>query len=124
MLDYSNNTDRWRLLSKELVLKQEVINRNKSSLKELTDKLKEKGNEIVLMRSENFLLDQEIYELDENLAVEREIQNMNERIPPEISELTIHELRGHLLSASQEYLTLMAHNKTVKEKLKKCALAV
>jgi len=37
MLDYQNTSDRWKLLSKELQLKQEVINRQKTTLKELTD---------------------------------------------------------------------------------------
>jgi hypothetical protein len=57
MLDYTSVPDRWKLLSKELVLKQEVINRNKKELKELSDQIKTKGHEIVALRSENFLLD-------------------------------------------------------------------
>lgn len=40
MLDYTNVADRWKLLSKELILKQEVINRNKSELYSLSDQIK------------------------------------------------------------------------------------
>jgi hypothetical protein len=50
------------------------------------------------------MLDQEIYELDENLSVEKQIHNMHDDLPAEIAQLTTHELRGHLLSASAEYL--------------------
>jgi len=91
MIDYSNENDRWKLLSKELILKQEVINRNKLILKELSDQLKEKGQEVVLLRSENFMLDQELYDLNETLMIERRIDSINSnQIPPEIMELSMH----------------------------------
>lgn len=54
------------------------------------------------LRSENFLLDQAIYELKENLLIEHKIHNNNAIIPKEIQNLSIHDLRSHLLSASQE----------------------
>lgn len=57
MLDYSNERDRWKLLSKELILKQEVINRQKTELQQLNNQLKEKANEISQLRNQNFLLD-------------------------------------------------------------------
>ena len=61
MLNYSDDVDRWKLLSKELALKQEIINRTKTELRELSDQLKEKGKEMVGLREENFMVDQEVY---------------------------------------------------------------
>ena len=45
-------------------------------------------------------------------------------LPPDIQKLSTHDLRTHLLSASQEYYSVIGHNKALKSKLKKCALAV
>lgn len=62
MNDYSDERDRWKLLSREVQLKQEVINRTKSDLHEKSSKLKEKGQEMVRYREELQLLEQECYE--------------------------------------------------------------
>ena len=75
MLNYSDDTDRWKFLTKELALKQEVINRTKTELRELSDQLKEKGKEMVNLREENFMLDQEVYSVQEQLQVEMQIAN-------------------------------------------------
>ena len=63
MNDYEEDKDRWKLLSRELQLKQEVINRVKQDLREKSDQIKEKGIDMVRMREENHLLGQEIYDL-------------------------------------------------------------
>ena len=84
MINYSDEADRWKLLSKELILKQEVINRNKAELKNLQDQIKDKGHEMTSLRSENFLLDQQIYELKENLIIEQRILSTTSTLPKEI----------------------------------------
>ena len=75
MNDYQDPKDRWKLLSKELALKEEIINRVKQDLHEKSTNLKEKGKDMVRMREEVHLLDQEIYELTEKLKVETRIAN-------------------------------------------------
>lgn len=125
MLNYSDDTDRWKFLSKELALKQEVINRTKTELRELSDQLMEKGKEMVNLREENFMLDQEVYSVQEQLQVEMQIANQQFLdIPKDIVQLPVHELRSHLLSASSAYLSLLNHNKSLKDKLQQVALQV
>ena len=75
MNSYADPKDRWKLLSKELQIKQEVINRTKSEIQEKSDQLMEKGHEVVRLREENLLIEQEIYELQEKLKVEMQIAN-------------------------------------------------
>lgn len=70
------------------------------------------------------MLDQEIYELEENLAIEDKIHNSGAMLPKEIERLSLVDLREHLISSSQEYYALSHQNKTLKDKLKKCAAAV
>ena len=45
-------------------------------------------------------------------------------IPKDIVQLPVHELRSHLLSASSAYLSLLNHNKSLKDKLQQVALQV
>ena len=65
--NYTDDRERWKLLSQELALKQEVINRAKQELQDKSEKLKEQGKETVKLRQENFLLDQETFELTQTL---------------------------------------------------------
>ena len=57
MNNYEDNKERWQLLSQQLALKQEVINRAKLELHEKSTKLKESGRETVQLREHVFLLD-------------------------------------------------------------------
>ncbi len=45
-------------------------------------------------------------------------------VPKEIKELPLHELRTHLLSASQAFVTLIGNNTNLREKLRKVAIEV
>ena len=105
MNDYEDPKDRWKLLSKELSLKQEVINRVKQDLHEKDTQLKDKGQEVVKMREEVHLLDQENYELTEKLRVEQSIANQtNVEIPKYIMTTPLHDLRTGLLAGAHSYL--------------------
>ena len=44
------------------------------------------------------------------------------KIPTEIQNLQLHEVRSHLLSSSQAYMTLLQTNKGFKDKLQKVSL--
>ena len=73
MNNYADPKERWKLLSQELALKQEVIKRAKQDLSEKNVKMKEHGRDAVKLREENFLLDQEVYELSQTLKIEKDI---------------------------------------------------
>lgn len=69
--------------------------------------LKDKGQDVVKMREEVHLLDQEIYELTEKLRVEQSIANQNIiDIPKYILTTPLHDLRTGLLAGAHSYLQL------------------
>ena len=125
MNDYEDDKDRWKLLSRELQLKQEVINRVKQDLREKSDQIKEKGIDMVRMREENHLLGQEIYDLQSKLQTEASIANQQDmEFPKQIAQLPIHDLRTSLLASAQTYMQLQTESKEFKEKLRKIGLSV
>ena len=50
--DFFDERDRWQLYSKELQIKQEVLQRTMKQIKDLSDELKSRGKEVLNMRKE------------------------------------------------------------------------
>jgi len=63
MNNYLDTKERWKLLSKELELKQEVIDRVLIKIDQKSHQLKDKGILLVRMREENNQLDKDIFKM-------------------------------------------------------------
>jgi hypothetical protein len=57
--DFFDERDRWQLYSKELQIKQEVLQRTMKQIKDLSDELKTRGNEILTIRKDVKALQQD-----------------------------------------------------------------
>ena len=72
--DFFNERDRWQFLSKEVQQKQELIHRVQKDINDKSDELKNKGQEILQLRTSIKQLKLENYKLHQKVEAEESVE--------------------------------------------------
>jgi hypothetical protein len=118
--DFFDERDRWQLYSKELQIKQEVLQRTMKQTKDLSDELKTRGKEVLSLRKDVKVLQQDNSRkhqaLREEEMIERAAQDP-ERVQA-TQAMTVPELKTRLLKLAQAYKAARVRNSEFEEQIK------
>jgi outer membrane PBP1 activator LpoA protein len=118
--DFFDERDRWQLYSKELQIKQEVLQRAMKQIKDLSDELKTRGKEVLTLRKDVKAMQQDNSRkhqvLREEEIIERAAQDP-ERVQA-TQAMTVPELKTRLLKLAQAYKAGRVRNSEFEEQIK------
>lgn len=112
LLDYTTNLsnvpdkEKWDILSKEMSQKQELIHRMMKEVDEKSDSLKLTGAEILDLRKQIKLLQNENAILRKRLGQEEQMQ-VESLVTQEIHKMSLPELKSKIIKLAQVYIYML-----------------